>query len=126
MENKDLHRRKNEMYVKRYVRDVRPTPLVNLFRKVEQKTIPIVMTAASHDAAVAVLRTLGLVVSAQYLHTEMRKEDKAHELTKLAMAKDPFRDPGVIYFDDSPEVIDYLHNNMRRDIVWTACLVKFP
>lgn len=105
LNDEDLHRRKNEVYAE-YVRThVKPTRLVDTFKK----TGGFIITGASYRAAHMVMSSIGIELA--FVYSELTMHDKA---TILNM----FDAPGIV-FEDSQSIADHLRENTS----WTVCRV---
>jgi hypothetical protein len=111
----ELHTAKNEVYL-RIAKDlVRPTPLVELFKRCPGA----ILTGASEAACHRVLQIIGLIGP----DAPFRAETIVSGLTlveKVAMLKG--MDAPGIYFDDDIDAVKKIHKEVPG---WTTMLAKF-
>lgn len=108
LKDEEIHRRKNHLYITKYVKTIRPLPLANLF----QHTGGTIITGASMSAAFAVTQHLFPNALVDICHS-LTAAGKVAVLRRIA-------DTGIV-FDDSVDTI----NLIRRDSKWTAFHVPY-
>lgn len=108
LSNEELHAAKNAVYLRKYVKTVKPLPLANLF----QHTGGTIITGASMSAAFAVTQHLFPGTLVNVCHS-LNSDGKVAILNRIATT-------GIV-FDDSIDTIELI----RRDTKWTAFHVPY-
>ena len=118
----EVHARKNELYIDKYVRRVVATPMMDVVHELARHRSDIrVLTSASADAALAVLGQIdNRSILATNVFADLTKKGKAEHLERMRLNGDVW--DHVVYFDDSPSTVEYLKEHTRC----TICLVRCP
>lgn len=108
LKDEKIHNRKNQIYLSKYVKTIRPLPLANLF----QHTGGTIITGASMSAAFAITQHLFPGTLVNICHS-LTMAGKVQVLKRIS-------DRGIV-FDDSLETINFIRVNTK----WTAFHVAY-